>query len=283
MRYAPLGAPLMAQSPSHKTASVAHRPGLFLLTPQTQDQMGGSPWCSSPGIEITGAIHRLQLPASQKHHAWTQTAAISDPMPDLRWVHRIKHPGCFRVRNGTSAGSEIPSCVESEVGIRSYADFIVRKSRRGQLYRPRRKGRRSLLFGLRLVIVRNVRRNDRSVRPDHQQSEPTHGLCPHPPARALPRAAPLTISCFLPCDAYHDNSDSCTIIKEELWYPLSLKYALTSALNLGLCAKVFLGICCRFWSSIKGVQFGIGDRREAFCSLFRPTGRPAIPSGHGIV
>jgi hypothetical protein len=46
-----------------------------------------SPWSRNPGIEITGAIHRLQLPASQKDHAWTQTAAISDPMPDLRWVH----------------------------------------------------------------------------------------------------------------------------------------------------------------------------------------------------
>ena len=49
--------------------------------------MDGSPWCRNPGIKITGAIHRLQLPASQEDHAWTQTAAISDPMPDLRWVH----------------------------------------------------------------------------------------------------------------------------------------------------------------------------------------------------
>ena len=47
-------------------------------------------------------------------------------MPDLRWVHRIKHPGRSRVRNGLSVGSEIPSCVESEVSVSSYTDFFVR-------------------------------------------------------------------------------------------------------------------------------------------------------------
>src|SRR6478752_2030182 len=74
----------------------------------------GSPWSRNPGIEITGVIHRLQLPASQKDHAWTQTAAISNPMPDPRWVHGIKQPGCSRVRNSPSPSSEIPSCVKSE-------------------------------------------------------------------------------------------------------------------------------------------------------------------------
>jgi len=88
-------------------------------------RIDGSLRCCSPGFEITGTIHRFQLSASQKDRAWTQTAAISDPMPDLRWVHRIKHPGCSRVRNGTSPSSEIPSRVESEIGILSYADFIV--------------------------------------------------------------------------------------------------------------------------------------------------------------
>ena len=97
------------------------RPSQFL-----EGSLRRSKWCSNPGIEITGAIHRLQLPASQKDHAWTQTAAISDPMPDLRWVHRIKHPGCSRVRNGSSVGSEIPRCVESEVSVSSYTDFFVR-------------------------------------------------------------------------------------------------------------------------------------------------------------
>ena len=47
-------------------------------------------------------------------------------MPNLRWIHRIKHPGCSGVRNGLSAGSEIPSCVESEVSVSSYTDFFVR-------------------------------------------------------------------------------------------------------------------------------------------------------------
>src|ERR1043166_7338879 len=47
-------------------------------------------------------------------------------MPDLRWVHRIKHPGCSRVRNGSSVGSDIPRCVEGEVSVSSYADSFVR-------------------------------------------------------------------------------------------------------------------------------------------------------------
>ena len=183
--------------------SVAERVGV-LKDPSAPDRrpsqflegVSRSPWCSNLGIEMTGAIHRLQLPASQKEHAWTQTAAIRDPMPDLRWVHRIKHPGCSRVRNSTSPSTEIPSRVESEVGIRGYADFIVRN--RAEDNCTSRGAKAIDICGLRHVIVRNVLRNDRSVRPDHQQSEPTHGLCPHPPARALPRAAPLTISCFLP-------------------------------------------------------------------------------------
>jgi hypothetical protein len=79
-----------------------------------------------PGHSVAGAIHGLQLPASQKDHAWSQTALTSDPVPDLRWVHRIERPGCFRVRNGTSVGSEIPRCVKSEVGVWSYTDFVVR-------------------------------------------------------------------------------------------------------------------------------------------------------------
>ena len=85
-----------------------------------------STWCSNPGVEITGAIHRLQLPASQKDHSRTQTAAISDPLPDLRWVHRIKHPGCSWVGNGLSVGSEIPGGMEGEAGVSSYTDLFVR-------------------------------------------------------------------------------------------------------------------------------------------------------------
>ena len=96
------------------------KPSQFL-----ERSLKASPRCSL-GIEIAGAIHRLQLPASQKDHAWTQTAAISDPMLHWRWVHRIKHPGCALVRNRTSPSPEIPSCVESEIRIRSYADPIVR-------------------------------------------------------------------------------------------------------------------------------------------------------------
>ena len=85
-----------------------------------------SSWSSNLGMQITGAIHRLQLLASQKDHAWTQTAAISDPVPDLRWVHRIEHPGCPRIGNGTSVGSEIPRCVEGEASVSSYTDSLVR-------------------------------------------------------------------------------------------------------------------------------------------------------------
>ena len=40
--------------------------------------------------------------------------------------HRIKHPGCSRVSNGLSVGSEIPRGVEGEVGVSSYTDFFVR-------------------------------------------------------------------------------------------------------------------------------------------------------------
>jgi hypothetical protein len=47
-------------------------------------------------------------------------------MPDLQWVHRIKHPGRSRVRDGSSVGSKIPRCVESEVSVSSYTDFFVR-------------------------------------------------------------------------------------------------------------------------------------------------------------
>ena len=65
--------------------------------------------CSNLSIEITGAIHRLQLPASKKDHARTQTAAIGDPMPDLRWVHRIKQPGRSRIRNGSYAVGDLQS------------------------------------------------------------------------------------------------------------------------------------------------------------------------------
>src|SRR4051794_11392290 len=64
-------------------------PGQFL-----EGSLKRSQWCSNPGLEITGTIHRLQLPAAQKDHARTKTAAISNPTPDLRWVHRVKHPGC---------------------------------------------------------------------------------------------------------------------------------------------------------------------------------------------
>jgi hypothetical protein len=64
-----------------------------------------SPWCSNLGIQVAGVIHRRQPFASQKDHARSQTAAISDPVPDLQWVHRIKFPGRYRVPNGTPAGS----------------------------------------------------------------------------------------------------------------------------------------------------------------------------------
>src|SRR6476469_2356782 len=47
-------------------------------------------------------------------------------MLDLRWVHRIKHPGCAGVGNGSSVGSEIPRRVESEIGVPSYTDSFVR-------------------------------------------------------------------------------------------------------------------------------------------------------------
>jgi len=47
-------------------------------------------------------------------------------MPDLRWVHRIKHPGCAGVGNGTPVGSEIPRGVEGEVGVSSDADPFMR-------------------------------------------------------------------------------------------------------------------------------------------------------------
>ena len=47
-------------------------------------------------------------------------------MPDLRWVHRIEHPGGPGVGNGTSVGSKIPRCVEGEVGVSSYANSLVR-------------------------------------------------------------------------------------------------------------------------------------------------------------
>jgi len=50
----------------------------------------------------------------------------SDPVPDLRWVHGIKHPGCFRVRTGTSVGSQIPRCVKTEVSVWSATDFVAR-------------------------------------------------------------------------------------------------------------------------------------------------------------
>src|SRR6478736_571755 len=87
---------------------------------------GFSPWSSNLGMQIARAVHRLQLPTSQEDHAWTQTPAISDPMPDLRWVHRIKHPGCPRIGNGTSVGSKIPRCVEGEASVSGYANSLVR-------------------------------------------------------------------------------------------------------------------------------------------------------------
>src|SRR6202043_794405 len=90
------------------------------MQPCPLEDVRRSPWRSNLGIQVARAIHGLQLPASQKDHAWSQTALTSDPVPDLRWVHRIKHLGCSPARNGTSMGSEIPRCVKSEVGIWSY-------------------------------------------------------------------------------------------------------------------------------------------------------------------
>jgi len=81
---------------------------------------------TNTSVSVAGAVHSLQLPASQKDHAWSQTALTGDPVPDLRWVHGIKRPGCFRVRTGTSVGSQIPRCVKTEVGVWSYADFVAR-------------------------------------------------------------------------------------------------------------------------------------------------------------
>ena len=71
-------------------------------------------------------IHRCELPASQNDHARSQAAATGDPTSDLRWIHRKKIAGRCRVWNSTSPPPEIPSCVESEIGIRRYTDSVVR-------------------------------------------------------------------------------------------------------------------------------------------------------------
>src|SRR6478735_7112050 len=103
--------PLTGCSVDHNDGAEAGSAG---LQGWVQDGRLGRP-LTRLGIEIAGAIHRLQLSASQKDHPWTQTAAIGDPVPHPRWVHRIQHPGCFGVWNSTSPGPEIPCCVESEI------------------------------------------------------------------------------------------------------------------------------------------------------------------------
>jgi hypothetical protein len=66
---------------------------LLLSAPDLLEEVRRLPVVQQPGHSVAGAIHGLQLPASQKDHAWSQTALTSDPVPDLRWVHRIERPG----------------------------------------------------------------------------------------------------------------------------------------------------------------------------------------------
>ena len=236
----------------------------------------GSPWCRNPGIEITGAIHRLQLSTSQKEHAWAQTAAISDPMPDLRWVHRIKHPGCSRVRNSASPSSEIPSSVESEVGIRSYADFIVTRIAPRTIVQAEAQRPSIIIVWPDARNFSNDRRNDRSDRPDHQQSEPPHGLCPCPPARASPRATPLTISRFLPCDAYHDKSIAAPSIEEGTVVRIrrGRRPHQQSCSTCGSAPRLFLATVIARLVSLKGWQDWCRPRwQRGFRLLLRRTDR----------
>src|SRR5262245_41375837 len=69
-------------------------------------------------IKSAGAIHRLQLLASEEDCSRSQPAVTSDPAPHLHGIHRKEHPCCFKVRDGASVDAEIPGSVEGEVGPR---------------------------------------------------------------------------------------------------------------------------------------------------------------------
>jgi len=75
--------------------------------------------------EIARLVHCLQHLAAQEDHVRRQAAARSDPAPHRHRIHRIKHHGCFAIRDA-AVGAEIPSGVEAKRRARGHADFVVR-------------------------------------------------------------------------------------------------------------------------------------------------------------
>jgi hypothetical protein len=77
-------------------------------------------------VEITRLVHCLQHLAAQEDHVRRQPAARSDPASHRHRIHRIKHHGCFAIRDSAAVGTEIPSGVEAKRRARGHADFVVR-------------------------------------------------------------------------------------------------------------------------------------------------------------
>ena len=68
---------------------------------------------------------RHQLPAAQEDHARGQPAALRDPAPDLRRIHRIQHLRGFGIGHRAAVGAEIPGGVKAEIGVRGHANLVV--------------------------------------------------------------------------------------------------------------------------------------------------------------
>src|ERR1700731_5441052 len=73
-------------------------------------------------------IHGREFGTAQENHVRGQSAALVDPVPDLKWIHGIQTLCCSGIGDLATAGAGIPGSVKSEPGAGGHTYPVMRNS-----------------------------------------------------------------------------------------------------------------------------------------------------------